>query len=394
MFVIETEALIHNPAAILATLAGVAGFFFWLEKATGWKFFNFVPPLIFIYLLPAFFSNVGITTSKSPVYGMMSDIVLPMFLTILLLNIDVKSAVRVMGRGVFVMLIGTAGVIIGAPLALLLVKHGLGPEGWKAFAALSGSWVGGTGNMAAAQVMWDVGGAEFGLAVIGDNAVYLIWLPIMLGSKNLAGWFHKFTGVKEERINKLHAAAEAMETDETPPAMRHYLYLIFFGLAVTAVSSALSQILPTFDKTVSSSTWQILLVTTFGIALSFTKARTIPGSHNLAMALVYIFVANMGARSNLAGVAYQAGWFLLGAYIWIFIHGAFILLAARFLRVDVHTAAISSAANIGGAASAPIVAAYHNESLVPVSILMALIGYAIGNYAAYFTGLLCQLVSA
>ncbi len=352
-----------------------------------------MPPLIFIYLVPAFFSNVGLTVNKSPVYSMMSSIVLPMFLTILLLNIDVKSTVKVMGRGVFVMLIGTVGVIIGAPLALLLVKSGLGPDGWRGFAALSGSWVGGTGNMAVAQVMWDVGGTEFGLAVIADNAVYLIWLPIMLGSKNLASRFNKFTGVSAQRLKQLHAAAEAMESDDRAPAMRHYLYLIFFGLAVTAVSDQLSQLLPTFGKILSTSTWRILLVTTLGIALSFTRVREIPGSHNLAMALVYIFVANMGAKAELAGIASQAGWFLLGAYIWIFIHGAFILLAARLLRVDVHTAAICSAANIGGAASAPIVAAYHSESLVPVSILMALIGYAIGNYAAYLTGLFCQIVA-
>ena len=110
------------------------------------------------------------------------------------------------------------------------------------------------------------------------------------------------------------------------------------------------------------------------------------------MALVYVFVARMGAVAKLEGLADQALWFLLGAFIWIFIHGAFCLLGAKIFKVDIHTTAIASAANIGGAASAPIVAGHHMEVLVPTSILMALVGYAIGNYAAFIAGYLCQMI--
>ena len=113
----------------------------------------------------------------------------------------------------------------------------------------------------------------------------------------------------------------------------------------------------------------------------------------MSMAIVYLFVARMGAKADLSGIGIEVLWFLLGAYVWIFIHGSIILLGARLFRVDVHTAAIASAANIGGAASAPIVAAYHKPALVPVSILMALIGYAIGNPAAFLAALLCRWIS-
>ena len=109
------------------------------------------------------------------------------------------------------------------------------------------------------------------------------------------------------------------------------------------------------------------------------------------MGLIYVFVASIGAKAQLAGIDWsQIGFFVLLAYLWIFIHGVFILFGARIFRVDVHTLAIASAANVGGAASAPVVAAHHRESLVPASILMALIGYAIGNYLAIFTGRLLQ----
>ncbi|HHI01939.1 MAG TPA: DUF819 family protein, partial [candidate division Zixibacteria bacterium] len=161
-----SESLITSPLGVLAILAGVASFFFFLEKKTSWKIFNFFPPLIFIYTLPVVFSNTGLIVNESPVYDFMGDTVLPMFLIIMLLDVDVRSAVKVMGKGIFVMLFGTAGVIIGAPIAFWLVKNGLGPEAWKGFGALAGSWIGGTGNMAAVSEGLKTPGEAFGLAVI------------------------------------------------------------------------------------------------------------------------------------------------------------------------------------------------------------------------------------
>ncbi|HUD97426.1 MAG TPA: DUF819 family protein, partial [Woeseiaceae bacterium] len=138
---------------------------------------------------------------------------------------------------------------------------------------------------------------------------------------------------------------------------------------------------PALEILLSESTWRILLITTIALALSATPVRRLPAATNLGTAMIYVFVAGMGARASVAGFA-QAPAFLLGAFIWIFIHGAFCLAGAKIFRVDVHSVAIASAANIGAAASAPIVAAFHRPSLVPVSILMALIGYALGNYLA------------
>ncbi len=387
------ESLITSPLGVLAILAGVASFFFFLEKKTSWKVFNFFPPLLFIYAVPVIFSNTGLMVSKSPVYDFMGDSVLPMFLIIMLLDVDVKSAVRVMGKGIFVMLFGTAGVIIGAPIAYFIVKSGLGPEAWKGFGALAGSWIGGTGNMAAVSEGLKTPGEAFGLAVIADNAVYLIWLPLMLSSKNITKWFSKFAKVDKNRIEMLEKTSGELNKDKGKLEMRHFLYLLFFGLFFAWLAGKLAGYMPTIPPVLSASSWKILLVTTFGIGLSMTKARNIPGSHQLAMALIYLFVANMGARANISNLADQAPWFIFGAYIWIFIHGAFCILGARIFHVDIHSTAIASAANIGGAASAPVVAAFHNEKLVPVSILMALIGYAIGTYGAFAAAWLCFLVS-
>ena len=388
------DALVTSTPGLLFVLAANAALWFWLEQRTGWTLFEYVPPLIFIYALPAVFSNTGLITHEAPVYDWMGDVLLPFFLVLLLLDVDVPATVRVMGRGVAVMLVGTAGVVVGAPLALMAVKGWLGPEAWKGFGTLAGSWIGGTGNMAAVAEGLGTGGTEFGLAVIADNAVYLVWLPILLQSKKLAGPFHRFTRVTAERLERVRTGAEALVSDDDEaPAMRHVVYLIAVGIGAVYVADQVAAVLPVVEPVLTESTWRILVVTTLGLGLSFTPAKDVPGSHEIAMALVYLFVARMGAGASVEGLAGQAVPFVAGAYLWIFIHGAFIVFAARLFRIDVHTAAISSAANIGGAASAPIVAAYHDDRLVPVSILMALVGYAVGNYAAFFAAQLCSMVA-
>ena len=384
--------LLTDTSGILFVLAGNAALWFWLEKKTDWKVFHFFPPLIFIYMVPAILSNTGILPFQSPTYNWMKGYLLPMFLLLLLLDIDLRAAVRVMGKGILVMLAGTAGVVLGAPIAFAAVKGWLDPEAWKGFGALAGSWIGGTGNMAAVAEGLDTPEEFFGLAVIADHAVYLLWLPLLLASRSLAPMFHRFTGAKDEDVEQLHKAAEALRTEKAPMEMRHLLYLIAIATGGAWLAASIATQIPTLPPVLSANTYKILIVTSFGLLLSFTPARKIPGSHELAMALVYLFVAMMGARASIDALAGQGLPFVAGAYLWILIHGFFLLVAAKLLKADVHTTAIASAANIGGAASAPIVAAHHNEGLVPVSIMMALVGYAVGNYAAFAAAWLCSLL--
>ena len=387
------ESYISSPVGVLTVLCGVGAFFFFLEERTRWKLFNYFPPLIFIYAVPAIMSNTGVLTNTSPVYDWLSSTVLPMFLIIMLLKVDVASTIKMMGRGIFVMLFGTAGVILGAPIAYFLVRNKLPEDMWKAFGSLAGSWIGGTGNMAAVTEGLKTSGQGFGLAVLGDNLVYMIWLPILLGSKNLSKAFNRFTRVDDNRMQILENVQAQTEDQREQVKMKHFLYLLVLGFVCTWAAEFLSAKLPEIKPILTTSTWKILLITSMGLLLSLTPARHIPASHELAMALVYIFVANMGAKADVSGLTGSAVWFILACYIWIAIHGIFCVLGAYLLRVDVHSTAIASAANIGGAASSPVVAAHHNEKLVPVSILMALMGYAIGNYGAFLAAWLCSLLS-
>jgi uncharacterized membrane protein len=387
------ESYVSSPVGVLTILCGVGAFFFFLEERTRWKLFNYFPPLIFIYAIPAIMSNTGVLTNTSAVYDWLGSTVLPMFLVIMLLKVDVASTIKMMGRGIFVMLFGTAGVILGAPIAYFIVRNKLPEDTWKAFGSLAGSWIGGTGNMAAVSQGLETNPEGFGLAVLGDNLVYMIWLPIMLGSKSFAAGFNRLMRVDDRRIHMLENVQTQAEGGKENVKMRHFLYLLVLGFACTWAAQYISVRLPEIGKILTTSTWKILLITIMGLLLSLTPARYIPASHELAMALLYIFVAAMGAQADVSGITGSAGWFILACYIWIAIHGVFCVLGAYLLKVDIHSTAIASAANIGGAASAPVVASSHNEKLVPASILMALLGYAIGTPAAFFAAWLCSLLS-
>jgi len=384
--------MIHSSAGTLAVLVGIVALFFFLEKQFRWRIFQYLPPLIWIYTLPVALSNTGVIPQTGPLYGALKEHALPIFIVLMLLNIDFVAVVRVIGRGVLVMLMGTLGVVIGAPIAYLIVGGRLGPDGWTGFGALAGSWIGGTGNMAAVAAGIDTPPAEMGLAVMADNLVYIIWLPLLLTSRVWAERFRRFSGAAHDRVEKMEAAVERMQAKKDEIEMQHVVYLLLIGLVVAQFSAYLAQLLPEVGRVLSTGTWKVLIVTTIGILLSLTPARRIPGSHPIAMAIIYIFVASMGAQAELAGLS-RAPWFVIGAYIWITIHGLFCLLGAKLFRVDVHTAAIASAANIGGAASAPIVAAYHRQTLIPIAVLMALVGYALGNYLGLVTAWLCKWVS-
>lgn len=393
-----SDALISSPGGVLAVLCIVAAFWFFVDQVTEWKLFQYLPPLLFIYATPVFLNNLDVIPAGSPVYAGLSSYVLPAFIVLMLLKVNVPAAIRIMGKGVLVMLMGTAGVMVGAVVAYVIVHRWLAPDAWTGFGALAGSWIGGTGNMAATSEMLNTPPEQFGLAVLADNVIYIVWLPLLLASKNFADRFNAWANVPEDRMRMMDAASEAVIEEERAPVMRDYIYLVAIAIGVTWVASSLASIFfnammlnfPSLETLLSESTWRILLITTIALALSATPVSRLPNPTAIGTAMIYVFVAGMGARASIAGFA-QAPAFLLGAFIWIAIHGAFCLLGAKLFKVDVHSVAIASAANIGAAASAPIVAAFHRPSLVPVSILMALLGYAMGNYLAPITGHLARI---
>ncbi len=389
--------LITSPIGVLAVLCVVAAFFFLLAQVTAAKFFQYVPPLLFIYATPVVLSNLAIggytvIPSSSIIYSGLSKYALPVFIVLMLIKVDIPAVVRIMGKGVLVMLMGTAGVFVGCVVSYAAVHQWLPDDAWTGFGALAGSWIGGTANMLATAEMLKTPPAQLGLAIVADNVIYLVWLPLLLMSRDFADKFNAWARVPAERLAAMDAAAEMHVEEDRAPTMPEYLYLAAVVIGVAAIGHALAPGLTVWiaENTAladvfSETTVRILLVTTIALVLSTTRVSDLPNSTALGTALVYIFVAGMGARAELSGLG-DAPVFVLGAFIWIFIHGLFMLGGAWLFRVDVHSVAIASAANIGAAASAPIVAAHHRPSLVPASVLLALLGYALGNYVAPWAG--------
>jgi uncharacterized membrane protein len=230
--------------------------------------------------------------------------------------------------------------------------------------------------------------------------VYVVWLPLLLMSRDFADRFNKWARVPADRLALMDAAAELDVEKDQAPTMPQYLFIGAIVIGVTWIGTASAPVIsqwiattiPALEAVFSVTTTRILLVTTVALVLSTTSISKLPNTTALGTALVYLFVAGMGARASVSGLA-EAPMFVLGAFVWIFIHGLFCLAGAWLFRVDIHSVAIASAANIGAAASAPIVAAHHRPNLVPVSILMALLGYALGNYLAPLTGQLARIAA-
>lgn len=399
------NVLIDSPIGVLAVLCAVAAFFFLLAQVTATKLFKYVPPLLFIYATPVFLSNLEIggqtiIPNSSIIYTGLSKYALPVFIVLMLIKVNVPAVVKVMGKGVLVMLMGTVGVMVGGVVAYVIVHGWLPDDSWKAFGALAGSWIGGTANMLATKEMLGASDAQLGLAVVADNVIYIVWLPLLLMSRDYAEQFNKWARVPAERLAAMDAAAEMHAEEDHAPTMPQYLYLAAVVIGVTAIGHALAAPIAGWIADVSTglagifseTTTRILLVTTIALLLSTTPVSKLPNSTAIGTALVYIFVAGMGARAEVSELG-SAPVFVLGAFIWIFIHGLFMLAGAWLFRVDVHSVAIASAANIGAAASAPIVAAHHRPNLVPASILLALLGYALGNYLAPLTGHLARMAT-
>ena len=396
--------IVTSPIGVMTILIAVVAFWFWLERRTRWKLFEYLPPLIFIYASPVLLSNFGVIPYESGAYEFLRHYGLPMFIVLMLIKVDIVSAVRIMGKGVFVMLLGSVGVVFGGVVAYKLGQtltfsdsFPLAQDSWRAFGTLAGSWIGGTGNMTAAHAGLEGTPADLTMAAAADQMVYLVWLPILLGSKSFADKFNRWARVPAGRIEAMESAAAEFKTSEEAPTMTSLLYLALLAIGFTWISLGLSEVLPPVvvggAVVITAGTWLILLVTTFALLASITPARKLPAAQPIAIAIIYVYVARVGATMDLSVVDWDKMLgFIAMAYVWISIHGLFILTGAWIFRVDVHTVAIASAANIGGAASAPIVAAHHRETLVPASILMALIGYALGNYLAILTGRIGQLI--
>jgi uncharacterized membrane protein len=387
----DSQPLFTDLIGVMAVIAMVPVVFLWLERKTHWRVFDFLPAIIWIFLTPIFLSNLNIIPRSSPVYDTFKSFAVPMFIVLMLLDINIRQAMRVAWRGAAVLVIGSVGIVIGAVISFYLFRSGLPENAWSGFGALAGSWIGGTGNLAAVAESLGTPGELVGIVVLVDNFVYVLYFPLILVCKRWAPSFNRFTGVSQREIDDFVEATAQVERKTHEVHFRDVLTLLGFSFMAILVANSLSELVPALPPVLTQRTWALLLVTTFGIALSATPLKNVPGTEPLAMTFVYLYMTMIGASADLRALG-GAQWFLVAGFACIAIHLVFVVIGARIFRLDVSMAAVSSVAAVGGAASAPVAAGYHREELVPISIMLALIGYGLGNYLGVATAYLCNLL--
>jgi uncharacterized membrane protein len=365
--------------------------FLWLEKKTRWKVFDILPAIVWIFLTPIFLSNLNVIPRSTPIYTTFRSFAVPLFIVLMLLDINIRQSLKVVWRGAGVLVLGAIGIVIGAAVSFFMFRSGLPPDTWRGYGALAGSWIGGTGNLAAVAESLDTPGEMVGMVVLVDNFVYVLYFPLILTCKRWAKQFNRFTKVSQETIDHVTQVDQEIEKKSHEVHFRDILVLMGFAFTAIYAADRLAGIFPVIEPVFTQTTWSILLVTTFGIALSATPLKDVPGTAPLAMGFVYIYMTMIGAQADLTKIG-GAQWFLAAGFICIGVHLVFIVLGARLFRIDVSMAAVSSVAAVGGAASAPVAAGYHREELVPISIMLALIGYALGNYLGVATAYVCHLM--
>ncbi len=392
----ETTALITDPMGVFAFLAGLVALIFWVSELPRCKkLFEVVPPVIYVYFLPMLATTAGVTPAASPLYDWTVPYLLLFALLMLMVSVDLGSVARLGLVALFMVAAGTAGIVIGGPISLMLFGGMLPADAWTGFAALSGSWIGGTANMVAIAESVGTSPDAMGPVIVVDTVVGYGWMGVLIAMAGLQGRFDRRTKARTDAIEQTNRRLEAMKSERRPLTLRYAVVMIGFGMACAVAAQRLGQRFPAVgDPTViSGTTWAILIVVTGGLVLSFTPLRKLEtvGASHLGYTALYLLLAGIGAQADLRAVL-DAPVYLLAGAVWIAIHLGILLLAARIVRAPFFFVATGSMANIGGAASAPVVAGVYHRAMAPIGLLMAVAGYILGIYAAIVCAWLLALV--
>ncbi len=380
------QALITDPTGVFAFLAAIVAAVFWVSGIPRFKkLFEVVPPVIYVYFLPMLATTAGITPSESPLYDWTVPYLLLFALLMLMVSVDLRSVVRLGPVALVMVVAGTVGIIIGGPISYMLFGGMLPADAWQGFAALSGSWIGGTANMAAIAESVGTSADALGPVVVVDTVVGYGWMGVLIALVGFQGRFDRRTNARTEIVEWTNQQVAGFQSEKRPLTLRDAVVMIGFGLALSVLAERLGGLLPSVgDPTIiSPTTWAVLIVVTGGLALSLTRLRQLEsaGASHLGYVALYLMLAGIGATADLRAVL-DAPVYLLAGVVWISIHLIILIVVARLVRAPFFFVATGSMANIGGVASAPVVAGVYNKAMAPIGLLMAVAGYILGIYGA------------
>lgn len=413
----QNDPLITNDAVNLGILMTILAFVFVTSHSErpGWKrFYSVVPSLLVCYFLPSVLTTLGVyDPDQSQLYFVASRYLLPASLVLLTLSIDLPAIVRLGPKAGVMFLAGTFGIVVGGPLAILLVSAvqpdvvgGAGPEAvWRGMTTVAGSWIGGGANQTAMKEVFEVGDDIFSAMIAVDVIVANIWMAVLLFGIGRAARIDRFLQADTSAIEVVRQRVEDYQAQVTRvPALTDLMKVLGVGFGVMGLSHLLADIIapwlqvnaPGLERynLTSGFFWIVVIATTVGLALSYTKLRDLEGvgASRVGSALLYVLIAAVGMRMNLMAVAENPGLFAVGA-VWIGFHALVLIVVAKLIRAPYFFLAVGSQANVGGAASAPIVASAFHPALATVGVLLAVLGYALGTYGAWLCGQLMRVVA-
>lgn len=413
----EHHALITNDAVVLGILMVILAFVFRTSHSENprWqKFYSVVPSLLLCYFIPSVFSTLGVIDGdESNLYFVASRYLLPTSLVLLTISIDLPAVLRLGPKAVTMFFTGTAGIVIGGPLAILLVAMvspqtvGMGTdEVWRGLTTVAGSWIGGGANQTAMKEVFKVPDDVFSALVAVDVIVANIWMACLLWAAGRSAKIDARTGADASSIERVkQKVADYQASIAKIPTLTDTMTVLAVGFAVTAVAHFCADFIAPFLQEnapqlqrfslTSHFFWLIVIATSLGLILSSRpRMRELEGvgASRLGSAMLYVLVATIGMKMDLTAIFRQPGLFAVGL-VWISIHALLLIGMARLIKAPVFFLAVGSQANVGGAASAPIVASAFHPALAPVGVLLAVLGYAVGTYAAWFCGILMQFAA-
>jgi len=410
----ENSPLFTNDASVLGILVMVLAFIFYTSSSSHpfWKkFYTYIPALLLCYFLPSILNSMGIISGEeSGLYFMASRYLLPASLVLLTLSIDIKGVVALGPKALIMFLAGTFGIVIGGPLTIIMLSYispdlvgGVGPDAvWRGLATIAGSWIGGGANQTAMKEMFGSSDKLFSAMITVDVIVANVWMAFLLYGAGISAkvdkWFKADSSSIEtlkNNLEKYHAKVSRI------PSLTDLIVIVAIGVGLTGIAHMGADIiapwvsenapqLAKFSLT-SKFFWLIVIATTGGLILSFTKLKQYEGAgaSRVGSLFLYILVATIGMKMDALAILETPGLFLIGI-IWMLIHVTVLLVVGKIIKAPFFFVAVGSQANVGGAASAPIVASAFHPALAPVGVLLAVFGYALGTYAAWFCAILMQ----
>ncbi len=402
-------------------------------KTTFWKtFYKFVPAILLCYLLPSIFNSLGIISPEwkeldadgelieksSNVYFIASRYLLPASLVLMTLSIDLKSIFNLGPKALIMFLTGTFGIIIGGPIAILLISiispETVGGAGfdavWRGLSTLAGSWIGGSANQAAMLEIYEFNPNKYSGMVLVDIVVANLWMAILLigigKSKRIDKWLKADTSAIESLKQKVSSYADSITRN---PSLADYIIMLSIAFTTVGIahwgaegiSNLLADNFEVFnDKSSPLSTfkskffWMVTIATVIGILLSYTKAKQYEGAgaSKLGSIFIYVLIATIGMKMDIGKIFENPGLIAIGL-VWMTIHALLLIGVAKLIKAPYFFLAVGSQANVGGAASAPVVAAAFHPSLATVGVLLAVFGYVVGTYGAILCTILMQIAS-